>query len=139
VAVRTHDLVPAERWKRRYRHICEFERLLVDEGTTVVKVFLHISKDEQRERLQARLDDPEKRWKFRLGDLDDRAKWHQFQEAYEDVLSETSTEWAPWYVVPADRKWVRDVAVSRLLVGVLEDLGPQIPAPKEDLSGVTVP
>lgn len=129
LVVRVHALVPEERWRPRYHHIREFERVLHDEGTTVVKVMLHISKEEQRLRFQERIDDPAKRWKFRAGDLDDRAKWDDFQAAYDEALTETSTDWAPWYVVPADRNWVRDLAVARLLVHHLERLKPQYPQP----------
>ncbi|MEZ5102319.1 MAG: polyphosphate kinase 2 family protein [Thermoleophilia bacterium] len=136
--VRVHELVPEATWRRRFRHIREFERTLAEEGTAIVKIFLHISKEEQRERLQARLDDPEKRWKFRLGDLDDRKRWDDYQAAYEEAISETSTEWAPWHVVPADRKWVRDVVVSHLLVDTLKGLDPRLPEPAEDLTGVVV-
>jgi PPK2 family polyphosphate:nucleotide phosphotransferase len=138
VAVRVHGLAPADQWKRRYRHIREFERILADEGTTIVKVFLHISSDEQRRRLQARLTTPEKNWKFRAADLDDRKRWDDFQLAYEEVLSETSTAWAPWYVVAGDRKWARNVAVASLLVEALADLDPQYPPPEPGLDKLTV-
>jgi PPK2 family polyphosphate:nucleotide phosphotransferase len=138
VIVRVKELVPREVWKRRYAQIRDFERLLVEEGTTIVKVLLHISKDEQRERLQQRLDDPSKTWKFRLGDLDDRKHWDAFQAAYEDALTETSTEWAPWYVVPANSKWVRNIAVARMLVGILKEMNPQVPAPQAGLEGIVV-
>ncbi|MFN8187259.1 MAG: PPK2 family polyphosphate kinase [Gaiellales bacterium] len=138
VVVRVKELVPEQVWRPRYAQIREFERLLVESGTTIVKVFLHISKDEQRERLQERLDDPLKTWKFRLGDLDDRRRWDDFQAAYEDALTETSTEWAPWYVVPANSKRVRNLAVARLLVGILRDLDPQIPPPPDGLDGIVV-
>jgi PPK2 family polyphosphate:nucleotide phosphotransferase len=129
VAVRVRDLAPAKVWARRPGHIGAFERLLSDEGTTVVKVYLHISKEEQAKRLQERLDDPEKRWKFRPEDLEDRRRWDDFQVAYEDVLRETSSQWAPWHVVPADRKWVRNVAVAELLVDTLERMDPKLPTP----------
>ena len=92
--------------------------MLTDEGTSVVKVFLHISKDEQRARLQARIDDPEKNWKFRSSDLESRSHWDDYQRRYEEAITATSTDWAPWYVVPGDHKWVRDVAVATLLVEV---------------------
>lgn len=138
VVVRVKELVPREVWKRRYAQIRDFERLLVEEGTTIVKVLLHISKDEQRERLQERLDDPTKTWKFRLGDLDDRKHWDAFQAAYEDALTETSTEWAPWYVVPANSKWVRNIAVARMLVGILREMDPQVPPPQDGLEGIVV-
>jgi PPK2 family polyphosphate:nucleotide phosphotransferase len=138
LAVRVRELVPAKAWRRRYRHIREFERLLVEEGTAVVKIHLHISSDEQRKRLQARLDDPAKRWKFRVGDLDDRKLWDAYRDAYEDAITETNTRDAPWYVVPADRKWVRNVAVSEILVHTLEDMAPRYPSSQENLDGVTV-
>jgi PPK2 family polyphosphate:nucleotide phosphotransferase len=138
LAVRVRRLVSEKQWRRRYRHIREFERLLSDEGTVVAKIHLHISRDEQRRRLQARLDDPSKRWKFRMGDLDDRKLWDEFGVAYEDAIAETNADHAPWYVVPADRKWVRNVAVSRILVQTLETMAPTYPPPAENLDGVTV-
>jgi PPK2 family polyphosphate:nucleotide phosphotransferase len=138
VAVRVHGLLPADQWKRRYRHVREFERQLADEGTTIVKVFLHISNEEQRGRLQARLATPDKNWKFRAADLEDRKRWNDFQRAYEEALSETSTAWAPWYVVPADRKWARNVAVSRLLVEVLTAMDPKYPPPEPGLEKLAV-
>jgi PPK2 family polyphosphate:nucleotide phosphotransferase len=138
VAARVRGLVPDDVWRRRYAHIREFERLLVDEGTTVVKVFLHLSREEQRKELQERIDDPEKRWKFQLGDLDDRKRWPEFMDAYEEAIEETSTEWAPWYVVPADRNWVRNLAVGEILVHVLERLNPQLPPPDPALDGIRV-
>jgi PPK2 family polyphosphate:nucleotide phosphotransferase len=129
VAARVRGLVPNPVWKRRPRHIREFERLLIDEGTTVVKVFLHVSRDGQGRRLHERLVDPEKAWKFRQSDLDDRARWDDYMRAYEEVLSETSTRWAPWYVVPADHNWVRNVAVARILVETLKRIDPRLPPP----------
>jgi PPK2 family polyphosphate:nucleotide phosphotransferase len=138
VVVRVRGLVPEATWRRRFRHIREFERMLVDEGTTVVKLFLHISSDEQRERLQARIEDPVKGWKFRMGDLEDRARWPAFMEAYEEAIRETSTAWAPWYVVPADRNWVRNLAVAELLVAELERLDPQLPSPDPAIRGLIV-
>jgi len=130
VAVRVRGLAPEHVWKRRYRHICEFERMLVDEGTALVKAFLHVSCDEQRDRLRERLEDPEKRWKFQASDLADRDRWPAFMDAYEDALRETSTEWAPWYVVPADHNWVRNLAVAELLVETLDRLDPKLPKPR---------
>jgi PPK2 family polyphosphate:nucleotide phosphotransferase len=138
VAARVRKLVPETVWHKRYRHIREFERLLTDEGTTLVKVFLHISRDEQGRRLQERLDDPEKSWKFQRSDLDDRALWTDYQEAYDDVLAETSTDWAPWHVVPADHKWVRNVAVAQILVDTLERLDPKLPEPDPALEDVRI-
>jgi PPK2 family polyphosphate:nucleotide phosphotransferase len=138
LVVRVHDLVPKSRWEKRYRHMVEFERLLTDEGTTIVKFFLHISKEEQRLRLQARIDDPTKHWKFSMGDLDERKRWDDYQRAYEDALSQTSTAFAPWYIVPADRKWYRDLVVSSVLVEVMEKMNLRYPTPEEDVSGVVV-
>jgi PPK2 family polyphosphate:nucleotide phosphotransferase len=138
LVVRVHNLVDKSRWERRYGHIVEFERMLAEEGTTIVKFFLHISKDEQRKRLQNRLDNPEKQWKFSLGDLDERKFWDEYQLAYEDVLSKTSTEQAPWYVVPANRKWYRDLVVGTVLVNTLESMELRWPEPEADLNGVVV-
>ena len=112
--------------------------MLADEGTTIVKIFLNISKDEQKERLQARLEEPDKNWKFRKGDLDDRALWDDYQRAYEDAITLTSTEHASWYVVPANRKWYRNLVVSSILIKTLEDMDPRYPDPEENLDGVIV-
>jgi PPK2 family polyphosphate:nucleotide phosphotransferase len=139
LVVRVHDLVPPEQWRRRYHHIREFERLLVEEGTTIIKLFLHLSKDEQRERLQARLDDPDKHWKFAPGDLAERERWDDYQAAFTEALERTSTTWAPWWVIPADRKWFRNLLVSRIVVAALEGMDLQWPEPEEDLDGITVP
>jgi PPK2 family polyphosphate:nucleotide phosphotransferase len=138
VAVRVRGLEGEKVWKRRPRHIREFERMLSDEGTRIVKVFLHVSREEQGERLRERLANPEKQWKFRRGDLDDRARWDEFMHAYDDVIGETSTEWAPWYVVPADHNWVRNVAVATLLVETLRDMDPQLPPPEPGIEDLQV-
>ncbi len=127
VAVRVLELAPKEIWSRRPAQIREFERLLSDEGTTLVKVFLHVSKEEQAERFRERIANPEKRWKFRKADLDVHARYDGYLAAYEDVIADTSTEWAPWHVVPADRNWVKATAVATLLVHILERLDPQFP------------
>lgn len=138
VTARVVGAVDDVRCERRFEHIREFERMLTDEGTTMVKVFLHISKDEQRARLQARIDDPRKNWKFRRGDLDGRAKWDEIQRRYGEAITATSTEWAPWYVVPGDHKWVRDLAVASILVETLERLDPRIPEPEPGLEGLVI-
>jgi PPK2 family polyphosphate:nucleotide phosphotransferase len=138
VTVRVRELAPKHVWKRRPAHILEFERMLVEEGTTVVKVYLNISREEQGRRLQARLANPEKAWKFRRGDLDDRARFDDYIVAYEEALTETSTELAPWYVVPADRKWVRNLAVAELLVSWLRAMDPQLPPPDPTLAGLRI-
>jgi PPK2 family polyphosphate:nucleotide phosphotransferase len=138
LVVKVNELAPPERIERRYRHLVEFERMLSDEGTTILKFFLHISREEQRRRLQARLDDPTKQWKFNPGDLEERKKWDVYQAAYEEALTKTSTPHAPWYVVPADRKWYRDLVVGGLLVSTLETLDLRYPEPAADLSGIVV-
>lgn len=127
-----------ERVSQRYGHINAFEQMLTDEGTTIIKCFLHISPDEQRERLQARLDDPEKRWKLAPADFESRQRWNAFMDAYEAALTATSTTDAPWYVIPADRKWVRDVAVASVLVEALRSLDPRIPDADPGLDDLTV-
>ncbi|MCC5953736.1 MAG: polyphosphate kinase 2 family protein [Acidimicrobiia bacterium] len=136
--VRVHGLVPTEQWEKRYAHICDFERMLADEGTTVIKFFLHISSDEQRDRLQERIDNPDKNWKFEHGDLSERLHWDAYQEAYEAVLNRTSTDAAPWYVVPSDRKWYRNLVVSRVLIRHLERLEMSYPDPPADLPDIQV-
>lgn len=138
LVVRVHNLVPREVWSRRYNHINAFERLLVDEGTTILKFYLHISKEEQAKRLQARLDEPHKRWKFSRPDLDERKLWPEYMKAYEDLLSKTSTEWAPWYVVPANRKWYRNWVISQVVVATLRGFAMRYPEPEEDLDGIVI-
>jgi PPK2 family polyphosphate:nucleotide phosphotransferase len=138
LVVRVKGLQPKAVWSKRYRHIAEFERMLSDEGTRVVKCFLHVSKDEQRKRLQERVDDPEKRWKFRLGDLEDRQLWAKYQRAYEHAIEHTTTRWAPWYVVPADHNWARNLCVAKILLRTLEEMNPKVPHPRESLEGVVV-
>ncbi|MEM9135674.1 MAG: PPK2 family polyphosphate kinase, partial [Actinomycetota bacterium] len=139
LVVRVMDIVPKSRWKKRYDHIRAFEQLLADEGTTIIKLFLHISKDEQRERLQARLDEPDKNWKFEEGDLVPRARWDDYQEAFTDALTETSTEDAPWYVIPADRKWYRNLVVSEILIQSLEGLDMTYPEAAPDIAEMVIP
>lgn len=138
IAVRMLDLAPEEIWRRRPRHINEFERMLVDEGTAIVKVFLHVSKEEQAERFRERIADPEKQWKFRRADLDVHARYDDYIAAYEELLSETSTDWAPWHVVPADRNWVKAHAVAALLVRTLDELDPQFPPPEPGIEELQV-
>ena len=138
VAARVAGLIDDDHCRRRYRHVREFEQMLTDEGTTVVKVYLHISFGEQRQRLQARLDDPTKRWKFKHEDLDARKRWDAYRSAYEEAISETSTDVAPWWVVPGDHKSVRDAAVTALLLETFRRLDPQFPPADPSLDGVTV-
>jgi PPK2 family polyphosphate:nucleotide phosphotransferase len=138
LVVRVHGLVPEKRWHRRYKHINDFEQLLHDEGATIVKVFLHVSKEEQARRFQERIDDPHKRWKFSAGDLSERERWHDYREAYEEALSRTSTAHAPWYVVPADHNWFRNLVVAQLVVDTLEGLDLRYPTPPLGVEGIKV-
>jgi PPK2 family polyphosphate:nucleotide phosphotransferase len=138
LVVRVHGLVPEARWRRRYDHIAAFERLLADEGTTVVKFFLHISAAEQAERLQARLDDPEKHWKFAVGDLAERERWDDYQAAFAEAIERTTADHAPWYVVPADRRWYRNLVVSQVLVSTLESFDMRWPEPEPGLEDVVI-
>lgn len=139
LVVRVNDLVPPKVWKRRYEHIRGFERMLTDEGTTIVKFFLHISRDEQRARLQERLDNPAKHWKFEHGDIAERAHWNAYTEAYEQAISETSTDRAPWYIVPSDRKWYRNLVVSQVLIDELAALQMSYPEPAIGIENITIP
>lgn len=125
--VRVHDIVPEKVWKKRFAHINHFERLLADEGTIILKFFLHINKDEQKERLLARLEEPDKRWKFNAEDIEARKLWDDYTHAYEDVLNYTSTEYAPWYVIPSNRKWYRNLVIASILVDTLKQLDPHPP------------
>ncbi len=136
--VRVHDLVPPERWQRRYSHINDFERMLADEGTTIVKFFLHISKGEQKRRFEERLSVGHKNWKFAKGDLAERARWDDYQLAFAEMLQRTSQPWAPWYIVPADDKDFRNVVVSQVLVNTLRGLEMQWPAPEDGLEGIVI-
>ncbi|WP_073384737.1 PPK2 family polyphosphate kinase [Jatrophihabitans endophyticus] len=131
--VRVHDLVPEAEWEARYDAINEFEKELVDNGTTVLKCFLDISFETQRDRLLARLDDPEKHWKFNEADLDERARWSDYEVAFEAMLERTNTDHAPWYVVPSDHKKYRNWAIGELLHETLEDLAPEWPRPALDV------
>ena len=126
--VRVHRLVPEAVWRRRYDHINAFERMLSDEGTVIRKFFLHISKGEQLERLNERLDQPSKNWKFEIGDLKERGLWDAYTEAYAEMLERCSTAWAPWYIVPADKNKPRDFLVAEAIVEALEGMNPRYPA-----------
>ena len=139
LVVRVHDLVPEHVWRRRYELICNFERELTLEGVRIVKFFLHISKDEQANRFRRRLDRPDKRWKFSHADLEERKRWDDYQRAYRDAIAKTSTEQAPWYVIPADRNWYRDWAVLTVLVQTLREMNPRYPPPAEDIEGIVIP
>ncbi|HSU68139.1 MAG TPA: polyphosphate kinase 2 family protein [Tepidisphaeraceae bacterium] len=135
---RVKNLVPEDVWKRRYDHINNFERELADEGTTIIKFFLHISWEEQKDRMQKRLADPTKNWKFSAADLKERKRWDDYMAAYQDALRKCSTEWAPWYIVPADHKWYRNWVVSDTIVRTLETLGLKFPPPMKDADKIKV-
>ena len=136
LVVRVHNLVSKDVWKKRYDQINAFERQLADEGTTILKFFLNISKEEQKERFMERLEIPEKRWKFNEGDLDERKLWPQYMEAFEEAISKTSTKWAPWYVVPANRNWYRNLVVSTVIAETLKSLKMKYPNPEIDVAGL---
>jgi len=137
LAVRVHKLVPKEVWQHRYQEINDFERMLSEEGTSIIKFYLHISEDEQKKRLEDRLKDSTKEWKFSSNDLPERGYWPEYMKAYEDVLEKTSTGWAPWYIVPANHKWLRDLIVSTVIVNTLDKLDlsyPKLDRKTRDLS-----
>jgi polyphosphate kinase 2 (PPK2 family) len=138
IVVRVKSLVPESQWRPRYDRINDFERLLAEGNTTIVKCFLHISKDAQRKRLQQRIDDPEKRWKYNKQDLAERALWDDYQEAYEEALTRCNTAVAPWHIIPSDRKWYRNYAVSQVVRKALEQMNPHYPPAEDDLEGVIV-
>jgi PPK2 family polyphosphate:nucleotide phosphotransferase len=139
LVVRVKNLVPEEVWRERYEQINAFERNLTLEGITVLKFFLHISRDEQKRRLQRRLDNPNKRWKFSSDDLKERALWDAYQQAFEDALSKCSTEHAPWYVVPANKKWYRNLVVASTIADTLEAMDPQYPPAEGGLDRIKIP
>jgi PPK2 family polyphosphate:nucleotide phosphotransferase len=138
LVVRVRNLVPPDVWSRRYDAINQFERLLSDGGMKIVKCFLHISKDEQRERLQSRVTDPNKYWKFSMADLAERKLWDDYTAAYEDALTKCNTEHAPWHIIPSDRKWYRNLCISRLLLQTLEEMDPQFPAAIDGIKDIVV-
>ena len=135
---RVKGIVPDKVWRDRYEQMNGFERYLTGQGTVVMKFFLHISKEEQRERLQQRVDSPKKQWKFRMGDLDDRKLWEPYEAAFEDMVDKCNTDFAPWHVVPADKKWYRDVVVARALIERLEKLDLHYPEPEAGIKGLTI-
>jgi PPK2 family polyphosphate:nucleotide phosphotransferase len=138
LVVRVHNLAPRAEWSTRYDRINAFERLLAEGGTTIVKIFLHISKAEQKKRLESRLDDPNKRWKLCRSDIKERAYWNQYQAAYEKAMTKCNTPYAPWYIVPADKKWYRNLIVSRILRETLEKMAPAFPPAEEGLDDLVI-
>ena len=138
LVVRVAKLAPEDVWSKRYDHINAFEGLLADSGVTIVKFFLHISADEQAERLRERQETPSKQWKFSPGDLEVRKQWNEYQRAYEDALTRCNTDYAPWYVIPANRKWYRNLAVSTILVNTMEKMGLRYPDPVPNISSYKI-
>ncbi len=138
LVVRVHDLVPAKVWRKRYDQINAFEAHLAANGTTILKFFLWISPEEQRDRLQARIDTPDKRWKFSRGDIEERKHWNDYQKAFEAALSRCSTDVAPWYVIPSDRKWFRNLAVAEILADVMDRMDLTYPPAEEDIAAIVV-
>jgi PPK2 family polyphosphate:nucleotide phosphotransferase len=138
LVVRVHNLVSKDIWDRRFNQINDFERMLTEEGCKIVKFFLNISKDEQKQRLLDRLNDPTKQWKFSSYDLKERELWSEYMTAYEDVLSKTSTDWAPWYIIPANHKWYRDLIISSIIVDLLKGLDMQYPKLTEDINKIVI-
>jgi PPK2 family polyphosphate:nucleotide phosphotransferase len=136
--VRVHRLAPEEIWSKRYRQINDFERMLTENGVTILKFFLHISKEEQRRRFEARMQDTSRNWKLSLPDFEERQHWNEYQEAYEDALRKCSTERAPWYVIPSDRKWLRNHIIAELIVRALDNMKLKYPAPTVDISKVVL-
>jgi PPK2 family polyphosphate:nucleotide phosphotransferase len=139
LVVRVRDLVPKRVWSKRYRHINAFEKLLADSGVTILKFFLHVSKKEQLERLQARLDDPRKHWKANPKDFEERRYWEDYMDAYETVFRRCSTSYAPWFVIPADKKWFRNLAISQILAETLDSFDMQFPKPSCDIDSIVIP
>jgi PPK2 family polyphosphate:nucleotide phosphotransferase len=136
--VRVDNLVAESVWRPRYQQINEFEQLLTSTGTTILKFYLHIDKEEQRERFQERIDDQTKNWKFSFEDLEKRKQWDDYMAAYEEMLQQTTTEHAPWYVIPANQNWYRNLAIERTIANALRQLDPQFPPPEGDVSGIVV-
>jgi PPK2 family polyphosphate:nucleotide phosphotransferase len=138
LVVRVHNLVPKEVWTKRYEHINGFEKCLIENNTMILKFFLHISKDEQKKRIEQRLEDPAKKWKFSEADLKEREYWDDYMDAYENVLTKCSTEYAPWHIIPANKKWYRNLVIGEIIVNALKEQNMKFPEPKIDLSKIKI-
>ena len=138
LVVRVNNLVPKSVWSKRYDHINHFERLLVDSGTRILKFFLHIDRDEQKERFEERLERPDKNWKFSRGDLKVRDQWDDYMEAYEDAIFKCHTEYAPWFIIPANRKWYRNYVIMKTIINTLEDMNLKYPEPETGLDQIVI-
>jgi len=136
LVVRVHKLVPRSVWSKRFELINDFERMLAENGTRILKFYLHISPEEQLARFKQRLDDPARRWKISESDYSERELWPQYVEAYEDAIKETSTKRAPWFVIPANHKWFRDLAISTIVADAMDDMGLELPAPRVNLADI---
>jgi PPK2 family polyphosphate:nucleotide phosphotransferase len=139
LVVRVKNLVPEEVWRERYHIINEWEHSLCLSNTTILKFFLHISKDEQKRRLEARLQNPEKQWKFSSNDLKERLLWDKYQIAYQDAITKCTTAYAPWYIVPANKKWYRNLVIARTIADTLEAMNPQYPPAEKGLKKIRIP
>jgi len=139
LVVRVNNIVPKKVWNKRYQIINNFEESLIENGTAILKFFLHISKGRQKQRLEARRDDPEKQWKFSVGDIEKRALWDDYQKAYEDMLTKCNTKYAPWHIVPADNKWYRNFIISNTIADILEEMDPKFPKPEKGIEKIVVP
>jgi PPK2 family polyphosphate:nucleotide phosphotransferase len=136
--VRVHNLEPESQWRRHYGEIRDWERMLTLEGVTILKFFLAIDKDTQRQRFQDRVDDPTKRWKFSMSDIAERKFWDEYQAAFQEMLRETSTDYAPWYLIPANRNWLRNLAIGEIVADALDELNPQYPEPAAGIEGLKI-
>ena len=139
LVVRVKNIVPEKVWSKRFQIINNFEESLVEHGIAILKFFLHISKDEQKKRLEARRDDPKKQWKFSVDDVKKRALWDDYVKAYEDVLTKCNTQYAPWHIVPADNKWYRNFIISNTITNKLEGMDPKLPKPEKEIEKIVVP
>jgi len=135
LVVRVHNLVPKKVWEKRFEHITQFEKLLADEGTVILKFFLNISKEEQKNRFLERIENPEKQWKFNPNDIVERKLWGAYMQAYEEAISKTSTSYAPWFVIPANQNWYRDLVIAKIIVDCLEKLKMNYPKPIDNIAG----
>ena len=138
LVVRIDNLVPEAKWKSRYDQINNFEKTVSENDVTILKFYLHISKDEQKKRFEKRIAQPDKNWKFSIEDLNKRKQWDDYMVAYEDALTKCSTTWAPWYVIPANRKWYRNLVIAEIITATLEKMDLKYPKPKEDLSKIVI-
>jgi len=138
LVVRVHNFVPEKTWKRRFDQINAFEKMLAEEGTTILKFYLHINQEEQKQRFLSRIETPHKQWKFSLKDLEERKLWPQYMKAFEEVLGKTSTEWAPWYIIPSNRKWYRNLVISSIVIKTLEELKMKYPQAEDNLDKVVI-